>query len=61
MILTLDVATIGGLSRRHGRDEAKGSIIELIRSDQLQTVATAEMLAAETLGLIPHPRRPSSG
>ncbi|WP_026927953.1 hypothetical protein [Granulicoccus phenolivorans] len=55
VILTLDVATIGGLSRRHGRDEAKGSIIELIRSDQLQTVATAEMLAAETLGLIPTP------
>ncbi|MFM9612876.1 hypothetical protein ACKI18_29760 [Streptomyces niveiscabiei] len=45
--------SIGGLSKRHGRDEAKGSIIELISSDQIRTVATAEMLEEEVFGIIP--------
>ncbi|MGH3972017.1 MAG: hypothetical protein ACRDS9_01625, partial [Pseudonocardiaceae bacterium] len=54
--LLLKSDAIGGLSRQHGRDEAKGSIIELIDSDQIQTVATAEMLAEEIFGIIPTPQ-----
>ncbi len=53
VMLVLDSADIGGLSRRHGRDEDKGSIIELIASDQIETVATSEMLAAGVFGIIP--------
>ncbi|PUB32487.1 hypothetical protein C8K30_1011013 [Promicromonospora sp. AC04] len=53
VILVLTADAIGGLSRRHGRDEAKGSIIELIGSDQIHTVATAEMLQEQVFGIIP--------
>ena len=53
VMLVLAADAIGGLSKRHGRDEAKGSIIELIASDQIHTVATAEMLAEEVFGIIP--------
>ena len=53
VLLLLTADAIGGLSRRHGRDEAKGSIIELIGSDQIHTVATAEMLESEVFGIIP--------
>ncbi|MBL1115344.1 hypothetical protein JK364_23525 [Streptomyces sp. 110] len=53
VMLVLAADSIGGLSKRHGRDEAKGSIIELISSDQIRTVATAEMLAEEAFGIIP--------
>ncbi|MFJ4622165.1 hypothetical protein [Streptomyces sp. NPDC088812] len=53
VMLVLAADSIGGLSRRHGRDEAKGSIIELISSDQIRTVATAEMLEEEVFGIIP--------
>ncbi|MGW0920572.1 hypothetical protein ACWD3J_16340 [Streptomyces sp. NPDC002755] len=53
VMLVLAADSVGGLSKRHGRDEAKGSIIELISSDQIRTVATAEMLEAEVFGIIP--------
>ncbi|MFB7597568.1 hypothetical protein [Streptomyces sp. NPDC056160] len=53
VMLVLAADEIGGLSKRHGRDEAKGSIIELISSDQIRTVATAEMLDKEVFGIIP--------
>lgn len=53
VMLVLAAEEIGGLSKRHGRDEAKGSIIELISSDQIHTVATAGMLEAEVFGIIP--------
>ncbi|MGW0881391.1 hypothetical protein [Streptomyces sp. NPDC002671] len=53
VMLVLAADSIGGLSKRHGRDEAKGSIIELIGSDQIRTVATAEMLEEEVFGIIP--------
>ncbi|MUU73497.1 hypothetical protein [Pseudarthrobacter sp. GA104] len=53
VMLVLAAENIGGLSKRHGRDEAKGSIIELIDSDQIKTVATAEMLGEEVFGIIP--------
>lgn len=54
VMLVLAAESIGGLSKRHGRDEAKGSLIELIDSDQIKTVATAEMLAEEVFGIIPN-------
>ncbi|KOT57101.1 MULTISPECIES: coiled-coil domain-containing protein [Streptomyces] len=53
VMLVLAANEIGGLSKRHARDEAKGSIIELINSDQIRTVATAEMLEEEVFGIIP--------
>lgn len=53
VMLVLAADEIGGLSKRHGRDEAKGSIIELIRSDQIRTVATAQMIEEEVFGIIP--------
>lgn len=53
VMLVLAADEIGGLSKRHGRDEAKGSIIELIGSDQIRTVATAEMIEEEVFGIIP--------
>lgn len=53
VMLVLAADAIGGLSKRHGRDEAKGSIIELIDSDQIQTVATGQMLGEEVFGIIP--------
>jgi hypothetical protein len=55
VMLVLAADAIGGLSKRHGRDEAKGSLIELIASDQIKTVATAEMLGEEVFGIIPNP------
>ena len=54
VMLVLAAESIDGLSKRHGRDEAKGSIIELIDSDQIKTVATAEMLGEEVFGIIPN-------
>lgn len=54
VMLVLAAESIGGLSKRHGRDEAKGSLIELIDSDQIRTVATAEMLGEEVFGIIPN-------
>ncbi|MGW6600519.1 hypothetical protein [Streptomyces sp. NPDC055036] len=53
VMLALSADSIGGLSKRYGRDEAKGSIIELIDSDQIRTVATAQMLEEEVFGIIP--------
>lgn len=55
VMLGLSSEAVGGLNRRQGRDEAKGSIIKLIESDQIETVATAEMLAEEVFGIIPTP------
>lgn len=54
VMLVLAAESIGGLSKRHGRDEAKGSLIELVDSDQIKTVATAEMLGEEVFGIIPN-------
>lgn len=54
VMLALEATSIGGLSKRHSsRDEAKGSIIGLIDSDQIRTVATADMLEEGQFGIIP--------
>ena len=52
-ILVLAAERIGGLSRKQGRDEAKGSLIELIEADSICTLATADMLDEEVFGIIP--------
>lgn len=51
--LILPSENIGGLTRRQKRNEAKGSIIELIDSDHISTVATETMLADEEFAIIP--------
>lgn len=51
--LVLKAADIGGLSKRDSRNADKGSIIELIGSDQIATLATAVMLEQEVFGIIP--------
>lgn len=53
VMLGLASEAVGGLNRRQSRDEAKGSIIKLIENDEIETVATAGMLAAEVFGIIP--------
>src|SRR5699024_4834756 len=53
VMLVLSAEDIGGLSKRDGRNPDKGSIVELIGSDRIQTVATADMLADEAFGIIP--------
>ena len=53
VMLLLEVDSIGGLSKRDRRDATKGSIIELIESDHIHTVATPEMLEQEMFGIIP--------
>lgn len=52
-LLILQVEDIGGLGKIHRNDEDKGQLAELIRSDHLHVVATADMLDAEVLGIIP--------
>lgn len=54
VMLLLPAESIGGLSKKSAKDEAKGQIVELISDDQIATVATKEMLAEETLGIIPN-------
>ncbi|MGC4939384.1 hypothetical protein [Kribbella sp. DT2] len=55
VVLVLSAESIGGLSRRHGRDEARGSIIELIENDSIRTLATSDMLDEQIFGIIPTP------
>lgn len=55
VVLVLAAESIGGLSKRHGRDEARGSIIELIENDSIRTLATSDMLEEQIFGIIPTP------
>ncbi len=54
--LALPVDYIGGLSKKHQKDEAKGSLIELINHDHIQAITTRYLLDEEVLGIIPTPR-----
>ncbi|MDE3723955.1 hypothetical protein PWG71_21405 [Nocardiopsis sp. N85] len=54
--LALPVENIGGLSKKHQRDEAKGSLIELINHDHIQTITTRQLLDEEVLGIVPTPQ-----
>lgn len=51
--LLLDTETIGGFGRKAVKDEDKGSILEMIRNNQLSVYATPELLAEEKLIIIP--------
>ena len=51
--LALPVENIGGLSKKQQKDEAKGSLIELINHDLIQIVTTRQLLDEEVLGIIP--------
>lgn len=53
LLLATDSKEFGGLSQKQKGDEAKGSIIQLISSDQIQVVVTANMLEQEFLGIVP--------
>ena len=46
------VGDFGGLSRR-SKDEARGTIINLINADNIHAVVTAELLADDALGIVP--------
>ncbi|MFD6952057.1 hypothetical protein A6A08_02515 [Nocardiopsis sp. TSRI0078] len=52
--LALPVENIGGLSKKQQKDEAKGSLIELINHDHIQTITTRQLLDEEVLGIIPN-------
>jgi hypothetical protein len=54
--LALPVENIGGLSKKQQKDEAKGSLIELINHDLIQTITTRQLLDEEVLGIIPTPQ-----
>ncbi|MBB6121576.1 hypothetical protein [Nocardiopsis algeriensis] len=56
VVLALPVENIGGLSKKQQRDEAKGSLIELINHDHIQTITTRQLLDEEVLGIIPTPQ-----
>lgn len=51
--LLLDVADIGGLSKKSRKDEAKGSIIECMNSGRIKTLITPELMEAERLIIVP--------
>ena len=53
LLLNVEAPEFGGLSVKHKGDEAKGSIIELITADEIEVVATPEMLAEDILGIVP--------
>lgn len=46
------VGDFGGLSRR-SKDEARGTLINLIAADNIHAVVTAELLADDALGIVP--------
>lgn len=51
--LLLDTETIGGFGRKAVKDEDKGSILEMIRNNQLSIYATPELLVEEKFIIIP--------
>ncbi|ADK68941.1 hypothetical protein [Gordonia sp. KTR9] len=52
MLVLPTVGDFGGLSRR-SKDEARGTIINLIAADNIHAVVTAELLADDALGIVP--------
>lgn len=51
--LFLDVNDIGGLSRKTNKDEAKGSIVEHIKSGHIKVLITQQLLEDEKIVIIP--------
>ncbi|OUS97236.1 hypothetical protein [Rhodococcus sp. NCIMB 12038] len=54
MLVLPTVGDFGGLSRR-SKDEARGTIINLIAADNIHAIVTAELLADDALGIVPDP------
>jgi hypothetical protein len=53
LALLLRAEDIGGLSEKTKRDEAKGSLVQQIISDQIEAIATADMLDRECFAIVP--------
>lgn len=53
LALLLHADSIGGLSEKTKRDEAKGSLVQQIISNQIEAIATEEMLDREFFALVP--------
>lgn len=51
--LYFDTDTIGGLSKKSSKDEAKGQLIESLNSGHIAALITGELLAMESMVLIP--------
>lgn len=51
--LYFDTDTIGGLSKKSSKDEAKGQLIESLNSGHIAALITGELLATESMVLIP--------
>lgn len=54
MVLVLPVTNIGGLSKRESRSEDKGSLVQRIIKDDINVVATRQMLDNESFAFIPN-------
>lgn len=54
--LVLDTEKIGGLDKKSRKDEAKGSIIECIRSGNIKTFITPELMDINSIVIIPDPQ-----
>lgn len=54
IVLALDAADIGGLCAKDNRDPDKGGLIQLISADEIQTLATGQMLDENFFGIIPN-------
>lgn len=52
--LYFDTETIGGLSKKSSKDEAKGQLIESLNSGHIAALITGELLAMESMVLIPN-------
>ena len=52
--LYFDTETIGGLSKKSSRDEAKGQLIESISSGHIAALITDELMQIESMVLIPN-------
>jgi len=53
LALLLHAEAIGGLSEKTKRDETKGSLVQQITSDQIEAIATEEMLEREFMSIVP--------
>ena len=52
--LLLDASEIGGLSKKDARDEAKGSMVQLMNTGRINVYAKADMLEDNKLVIIPN-------
>ena len=53
LVLVMPTAVIGGLSKRHNKDEDKGALVNLMNNDDIEIVVTPDLLEQESLAFIP--------